>query len=136
MAIPPEMIKKWAEYTLLRIHQNLKKLKVHDTGSLAASLNSTLKEAAGGNVQLIQFFHLYYGVFTEWGVGRGVKIGQQGVVKKESRAMGLKPRRRKPWGARELWYQERRLAELASKETADAFLKAFERLEKKVKLFE
>lgn len=134
--IPNEMVKRWAEFTLLKIHERIKKLKVHDTGTLQASINAVVKETSKGDTQLIRFFHEFYGAFVEWGVGRGVSVKSKKEDYQYYKTLGNKGRRPRPWGGRILWYQEKRLAELASEETGKQFMRAFRKLEKKVKLFE
>jgi hypothetical protein len=70
-----QTVEKWLEYTLDDLRENLRKLKINDTGHLLASVEGHLVAAAGGDVQRLTIAYAAYGKFVDMGVGRGMGAG-------------------------------------------------------------
>lgn len=71
-----EMMEGWALGAMMRWQDKLFKLKIVDTGRLAASFRKSIIEEAGGDVMKAQFLYLAYGEMVDMGVGKGTKLGQ------------------------------------------------------------
>lgn len=80
------MAERWAEIVLERWIRRMNQLNVIDTGELLKSLGASVSVDAAGNVDKITFFYLWYGIFPDMGVGRGVKLGDTSDT-----------RQKKPW---------------------------------------
>lgn len=70
-----QTVEKWLAYTLDDLRENLRKLKINDTGHLLASVQGHLVAAAGGDVQRLTIAYAAYGKFVDMGVGRGMSAG-------------------------------------------------------------
>jgi hypothetical protein len=70
-----QTVEKWLEYTLSDLRENLRKLKINDTGHLLASVEGHLVAAAGGDVTKLTIAYAAYGKFVDMGVGRGMGAG-------------------------------------------------------------
>lgn len=81
-----EMAEKWAGYVIERWIRKIQSLDIGSTGELLKSLESQVTVDANGNPEKVTFLFLYYGIFVDMGVGRGVKFGQSSDRRK-----------RKPW---------------------------------------
>jgi len=112
-----EVAKKWLDITITRFIENMRKLRIQDTGTLMASFQKQVVGSAEGRLQL-RLSYALYGKFVDMGVGRGMGAG---VTKKDDgydrirRNRGqLRRHTRKPrnWYGREMGYQTKRLAEL------------------------
>ncbi len=112
-----DVAKKWLDITISRFIDNMRKLRIQDTGALMASFQKQVVGSAEGRLQL-RLSYALYGKFVDMGVGRGMGAG---VTKKDDgydrirRNRGqLRRHTRKPrnWYSRELSYQTKRLSEL------------------------
>lgn len=83
-----EMAERWADIVIERWIRKIQALNIGSTGELLRSLQAHVAVDAQGNPAKITFLYLYYGIFTDMGVGRSVKLGQAGQGNK---------RERKPW---------------------------------------
>lgn len=83
-----EMAQRWAEIVIERWIRKIQALNIGSTGELLKSLQAHVEVDSNGNPAKITFLYLYYGIFTDMGVGRSVKIGEAG---------NGNHRQRKPW---------------------------------------
>jgi hypothetical protein len=114
-----ELATKWLDFTIESFVENMRKLRIQNTGALMASFKKQVIGSASGRLQL-QLSYALYGKFIELGVGRGmgqgVKKGDDGYERIRNTRGQLKRHQRKArkWYSRELGYQTKRLAELMS----------------------
>jgi len=69
-----EMVQKWAEIVIERWKVRMAALGVGDTGELLKSFEAQVVMDSNGDPAKITFTFLYYGRFTDMGVGRGVTL--------------------------------------------------------------
>ncbi len=116
-----EMAERWADIVIERWIRKIQALNIGSTGELVKSLQAHVAVDAQGNPAKITFLYLYYGIFTDMGVGRSVKLGQAGQGNK---------RQRKPWYSsvflKEVNTLGRLMAERYGYDAATIPLKAFE----------
>ena len=112
-----EVAKKWLDITITRFIDNMRRLRIQDTGALMASFKQQVVASAEGRLQLTLSYALY-GKFVDMGVGRGmgagVRQGDDGYDRVRRNRGQLRRHTRKPrnWYSRELSYQTKRLSEL------------------------
>jgi len=82
-----QVAQEWADIVLERWIRNISRLKIKETGELLRSLQAHVEQDANGNPSKITFAFMYYGIFPDMGVGRGVKYDE--VVSSN--------RKKKPW---------------------------------------
>ena len=120
-----EMAERWAEIVIERWIRKIQALNIGSTGELLKSLQSEVTLSAQGNPAKITFTYLYYGIFTDMGVGRNVKIGEAG------KGNG---RQKKPWYSSVFQNQVsvlgRLMAERYGYDAATLPLRAFESISK------
>lgn len=69
-----EELKAWADIVIERWQKRMKKLKIGNSNALLRSFMSSIEVDANGNAQKIAFTYLYYGIFPDMGVGKGVPL--------------------------------------------------------------
>ena len=69
-----EMTQMWADIVLDRWRARMADYNVGQTGDLLRSLQAQVQSDAQGDPYKITFLYLYYGRFTDMGVGRGVTL--------------------------------------------------------------
>lgn len=112
-----EVAKKWLDITISKFIENMRRLRIQDTGALMASFRQQVVASAEGRLQLTLSYALY-GKFVDMGVGRGmgagVKKGDDGYDRIRQTRGQLRRHTRQPrnWYSRELGYQTKRLSEL------------------------
>lgn len=112
-----EVAKKWLDITISRFIDNMRRLRIQDTGALMASFKQQVVGSAEGRLQLTLSYALY-GKFVDMGVGRGmgagIKKGDDGYDRVRKTRGQLRRHTRKPrnWYSREIGYQTKRLSEL------------------------
>jgi hypothetical protein len=112
-----DVAKKWLDITITRFIDNMRRLRIQDTGALMASFKQQVVGSAEGRLQLTLSYALY-GKFVDMGVGRGmgagVKKGDDGYDRIRKTRGQLRRHARQPrnWYSREMGYQTKRLAEL------------------------
>ena len=118
-----EMAERWADIVIERWIRKIQSLNIGSTGELAKSLQAHVAVDANGNPAKITFLYLYYGIFTDMGVGRSVKIGEAGIGNR---------RQKKPWYSsiflKEVNTLGRLMADRYGYDAATLPLRAFERL--------
>lgn len=113
------MAERWADIVIERWIRKIQSLNIGSTGELLKSLQAQVAVDANGNPAKITFLYLYYGIFTDMGVGRGVKLGDKSDTRKK-----------KPWYSsvflKEVNILGRKMAERYGYEAATIPLRAFE----------
>lgn len=116
-----EMAERWAEIVIERWIRKIQSLNIGSTGELLKSLQAHVAVDSNGNPAKITFLYLYYGIFTDMGVGRSVKLGQSGKGNN---------RQKKPWYSstflKEVNTLGRVMAERYGYDAASIPLRAFE----------
>jgi len=114
-----EMAERWADIVIERWIRKIQSLNIGSTGELLKSLEAQVAVDANGDPQKITFLYLYYGIFTDMGVGKNVKLGSE-----------KGNRKKKPWYSstflKEVNALGRLMAERYGYEAASIPIKAFE----------
>ena len=114
-----EMAERWADIVIERWIRKIQSLNIGSTGELLKSLEAQVAVDANGDPQKITFLYLYYGIFTDMGVGKNVKLGSE-----------KGNRKKKPWYSstflKEVNALGRLMAERHGYEAASNPIKAFE----------
>ena len=116
---PLELATKWLDFTVDNFVDNMRRLRIRDTGALMASFRKQVIGSAEGQLQL-RLSYALYGKFIDLGVGRGygagVRGGDDGYDRLRNGRGQLRRREHKArqWYAKELAHQTKRLAELMS----------------------
>jgi hypothetical protein len=112
-----DVAKKWLDITITRFIDNMRRLRIQDTGTLMASFQKQVVGSAEGRLQL-RLSYALYGKFVDMGVGRGmaagVRQGDDGYdrVRRNRGQLRRHTRKARDWYGREMGYQTKRLAEL------------------------
>jgi hypothetical protein len=112
-----EVAKQWLDITITRFIENMRKLRIHDTGTLMASFQKQVVGSAEGRLQL-RLSYALYGKFVDMGVGRGMgaglRRGDDGYdrLRRNRGQLRRYARKKRNWYATELGYQTKRLSEL------------------------
>lgn len=69
-------VEAWADIVIKEWLNKISLLDIKDTNELYNSFSQHIVAGANGDVQRIDFAFLYYGKFSDMGVGKGVTIGQ------------------------------------------------------------
>ena len=114
-----EMAERWADIVIERWIRKIQSLNIGSTGELLKSLEAQVAVDAKGDPQKITFLYLYYGIFTDMGVGKNVKLSSE-----------KGNRKKKPWYSstflKEVNALGRLMAERYGYEAATIPVKAFE----------
>lgn len=116
---PLELATKWLDFTVSNFIDNVRRLRIQDTGALMASFRKQVVGSAEGQLQL-RLSYALYGKFVDMGVGRGygagVRRSDDGYDRLRNGRGQLRRKKRKArkWYAKELAHQTKRLAELMS----------------------
>ena len=115
------MAERWADIVIERWIRKIQQLGIGSTGELLKSLEAHVALDAQGNPAKITFLYLYYGIFTDMGVGRGVRLGDRSAT-----------RNRKPWYSsvfmKEVAILGRKMADRYGYDAATLPLRAFENI--------
>lgn len=111
-----QFIKDFAGISEKELKARINKLKIRDTGDFESSLRILGKSAQNG--LSVEITYNYYAIFSQYGLGKGVSMGDQGV----NRLIGG-GRKAKPW-MKGVGHIRSRLGELYAQEMADGFTKA------------
>ena len=79
-----EMAERWADIVIERWIRKIQSLNIGSTGELLKSLEAQVAVDAKGDPQKITFLYLYYGIFTDMGVGKNVKLGSDCFIIKSN----------------------------------------------------
>ena len=114
-----ELATKWLDFTVESFVENMRKLRIRDTGTLMASFKKQVIGGAEGRLQL-QLSYALYGKFIDMGVGRGmgqgIRRGDDGYdrIRNSRGRLQRQERKARKWYGKEMSYQTKRLAELLS----------------------
>lgn len=105
------MIKEFSRIGETEMKARINKLKIRSTGDFERDVK--VLGNAGSDGLTVQVFYNYYGIFTQYGLGKGISMGDQGV----SRMVGG-GRKQKKWMTG-IGHMRNRLGELYSQSLAD-----------------
>lgn len=114
-----ETVKAWADIVIKRWVTRITQLKVIETSELLRSFTSQITLDAKGDPFKITFTFLYYGIFSDMGVGKGVSFAQ----------VPGSNRRAKPWYSRQFTAEVHRLAEIMAEKYGERAIEAIKTLE-------
>lgn len=105
-------MEKFAVVLIKKFQQNLRDLKVGDTGRLTSGFKHRIHRGSDGLVHKISFSHPNYGTFVDMGVGNGVSLEDIGMQTIGKNLLGRKVqnRRAKRWYLKMIYSQTVRLA--------------------------
>lgn len=106
-----QVIDAWAFYVLLDLIKVMLKKQVGRTGALQSSLHYT-HQYSGAEIGAVKFQFLYYGVFTDMGVGNGQKLGDVKGNQVIYRETGIKGRKAKMWYSKTIFPEANTLAQI------------------------
>jgi len=115
-----QTLEQWLAYTLDDLRENLRKMRIQDTGHLLASVEGHLVAAAGGDVDKLTLAYAAYGRFVDMGVGRGMGAGVRKAssdyarIRDERGQLHQYSRKARPWASKVLGKQTMRLSILLS----------------------
>lgn len=95
-----DIVTAWADIVIQRWETKISRLGIIETQELLRSFTSQVELDAQGDPFKITFTFLYYGIFPDMGVGKGVKYDQ----------VAGSNRRAKPWYSKQLASEIRKLA--------------------------
>lgn len=113
------MVRAWADIVIRRWVTKVTQLKVVETTELLRSFTSQVSLDARGDPFKIVFTFLYYGIFPDMGVGKGVKFPN----------VATSNRRAKPWYSRQFMAEVHKLAELMAERYGQRALEAIQIIE-------
>lgn len=106
---------KWLSIAVPSIREKITKLKVGETGALLNSVGGNVKATDAEVTAVLQY--LFYGIFPDMGVGRGITMADADTAK----LLGFK-RKRKNW-TREIANQRHIFSDIMTNEFADDAIK-------------
>jgi hypothetical protein len=99
------IVDDWSKFTIDKWKAQINKLNIGQTGALYDSLSREIV-GSGENVQKIRFTFNDYGIYVNYGVGRGIARGNKGDL-------GFTPeRKKKRWFSNVIYRETHVLAEL------------------------
>lgn len=109
-------IKSFAGISEKELKARINKLKIRDSGDFENSIKVLGKDS--GNTLSVEITYLWYGIFAQYGLGKGISMGDQGVAR-----MVGGGRKQKKW-MRGVGHIRNRLGEMYAQELADGYEKA------------
>lgn len=116
-----DLAEAWLKYTIEHFQANIKRLKIGSTQELYNSFVGALVSAAGGDELKLRISYAIQGMYTDMGVGRGMGAGitkDQGAdyrrLRNDRGQLHRHQRRAKRWYSKQMAFDQKRLAELAS----------------------
>ena len=116
-----EILQAWADIVIQRWLSKISKLDVIDTAELMRSFTSQIFMDANGDASKIVFTFLYYGIFSDMGVGKGVtyeKVAQSN-------------RKAKPWYSQTFFNEVRKLGYIMAERYGERAMEAISLIERK-----
>ena len=121
---------KFAQYTVERWQERMKKAKVRGTGELYRSFAHHVHRDANGDLQKVVYTFHFYGWYVDAGVGRGYRHGNGGDLGFLADS-SVRHRRPKRW-YNKVWYgQFRKLLHLLAEELGEKAVEEMMVFEKK-----
>ncbi len=115
-----DIVGKWLEFTLADLRDNVRRLRIQNTGHLLSSIEGWLVTAAGGDVGKLGIAYALYGQFADMGVGRGMGAGVRksnsdyARIRDERGQLHKHTRKQRQWYSKEMGKQSVRLGVLLS----------------------
>jgi len=115
---PRQLAVEWLDITIERFVENLRRLRINNTGALLASFKKQVIGDAQGDQLKLRLSYALYGQFVDMGVGRGMAAGQRKGSDGYERVRNTRgqlrrhTRKARPWYSKEIAHQTKRLAEL------------------------
>lgn len=97
-----EFVQGWADIVIKRWVTKVTQLKIVETSELLRSFTSQVMLDAKGDPFKVTFTFIYYGIFPDMGVGKGVRFPQ----------VASSNRRAKPWYSQQFTAEVHKLAEI------------------------
>lgn len=116
-----EILKAWADIVIQRWISKISKLAVYETGELVRSFSSQVYADSQGDASKIVFAFLYYGLFPDMGVGKGVPYE---MVSQSNRKV-------KPWYSKQLFNEVRKLGYIMAERYGERAMEAISLIENK-----
>lgn len=116
-----EILQQWAEIVIQRWLSKISKLDVIETSELMRSFTSAVSTDAKGNPEKVAFTFLYYGIFPDMGVGKGVTYEQ----------IGQSNRTPKPWYSKQFFREVKKLGYIMAEKYGEKALEAISLIESK-----
>lgn len=116
-----KMVQGWAEIVIKRWVTKITRLKIIESSELLRSFTSQVTNDAKGDPYKVVFTFMYYGIFPDMGVGKGVKYSQVGTSRRTA----------KPWYSRQFMAEVHKLAELMAERYGERALEAIQIIENK-----
>lgn len=116
-----EILKEWADIVIERWMVKISRLQVINTSELLRSFTSQVHMDANGDASKIVFSFLYYGIFPDMGVGKGVtyeKVPQSN-------------RKAKPWYSNQFFKEVKKLGYIMAERYGEKALEAISVIESK-----
>jgi hypothetical protein len=116
-----EILQQWAEIVIQRWLSKISRLDIIDSGELMRSFTSQVYVDASGDASKIVFTFLYYGIFPDMGVGKGVpyeKVGQSN-------------RKAKPWYSKQFYTEVKKLGYIMAEKYGEKAMEAISLIESK-----
>lgn len=114
-----EMVQAWADIVIKRWVTKITQLNVVESSELLRSFTSQVMLDAQGDPFKVTFTFLYYGIFSDMGVGKGVPYA----------LVPTSNRRAKPWYSRQFTAEVHKLAEIMAQRYGDRALEAIQIIE-------
>lgn len=117
-----ETVQAWADIVIKRWVTKITQLKVIETSELLRSFTSQVMLDAQGDPFKVTFTFLYYGIFADMGVGKGVPYA---LVPASNRIA-------KPWYSRQFTAEVHKLAEIMAQKYGERALEAIQIIENRI----
>lgn len=116
-----DLLQKWADIVIERWIAKIATLKIVDTSELLRSLSSQVHMDANGDASKIVFTFLYYGIFPDIGVGRGVSYNE----------VSQSNRQAKPWFSKQFYKEVLKLGHIMADRYGEKAMEAISIIENK-----
>lgn len=116
-----EILQQWAEIVIQRWISKISRLDVIETSELMRSFTSQVYTDASGDADKVAFTFLYYGIFPDMGVGKGVTYDQ---VRQSNRTP-------KPWYSKQFFNEVKKLGYIMAEKYGEKALEAISMIENK-----
>ena len=97
-----ELARKWSNITVLKLKSSIQQKKIGKTGKLLSSFTNSV-DVGSGDYLKIKFTYLYYGMFSDMGVGNGVDMAK-------ALRGGKFKRKRKVWYSKTIMQEQNKLS--------------------------
>lgn len=116
-----QILKEWADIVIQRWISKISRLGIIETAALMRSFTAQVHTDAAGDASKIVFAFLYYGIFPDMGVGKGVKYDQ----------VANSNRKAKPWFSAKFYSEVKILGHIMAERYGDRAIEAISIIENK-----